>query len=128
MKVLPRTVPMAFAGVPSPGQVLRYEYLQPLGMPAAQLARKTGVPARYISDIIAGKRPIEEDMAQRFAIVFRTSPFYWMTLQANYARACRVGRRAVPKRRRPTRMDEPDGYATDEATCPGDDAAGQARS
>lgn len=117
---------MAFAGVPSPGQVLRYEYLEPLGMPASQLARKTGVPARYISDIIAGKRPIGEDMAQRFAIVFRTSPFYWMTLQANYARACRVGRHTAPKRRR--MMDELDRDAAGDPPCPGDDGAGPAGS
>lgn len=116
---------MAFAGVPSPGQVLRYEYLEPLGMPAAQLARKTGVPARYISDIIAGKRPIGEDMAQRFAIVFRTSPFYWMTLQANYTRACRVGRHTAPKRRRKAPMDESD---ADDLPCLADDDAGHAQS
>jgi addiction module HigA family antidote len=64
-----------------PGEILREEYLVPLGMSANALARVIGVPANRVSAIIAGKRGVTADSALRLARAFGTSPEFWLNLQ-----------------------------------------------
>ena len=67
-----------------PGEIIREEYLVPLGMSASALAHAIGVPANRISAILAGKRAVTADTALRLARAFGTSPEFWMNLQQSY--------------------------------------------
>ena len=67
-----------------PGEVLREEFLVPLGLSASALAARLGVPANRISMIAAGKRAITGDTALRLAAEFGTTPEFWMNLQGQY--------------------------------------------
>ncbi len=66
-----------------PGEILADE-LEEIGISAAGLARKLGVPANRISQIIAQKRAISADTALRLARYFGTSADLWMNLQKTY--------------------------------------------
>lgn len=65
-----------------PGEVLREEYLEILGMSARQLAEAIGVPANRISDIVRERRGITADTAIRLGKYFGTDPRFWTNLQA----------------------------------------------
>ena len=67
-----------------PGEVLREEFLAPLGLTAYRLAKDTGVPQTRIAAILAGQRGITADTALRLARYFGTSPELWLNLQATY--------------------------------------------
>lgn len=64
-----------------PGKVLAEE-LNALGVTPTELARQIAVPANRISQIINGKRAISGDTALRLAHWFKTTPEFWMGLQA----------------------------------------------
>ena len=66
-----------------PGEHLSEE-LQTLGMSAAELARKLGVPTNRITQILNGQRAITGDTALRLAHFFGTSPEFWVNLQSLY--------------------------------------------
>ena len=65
-----------------PGEVLSEEFLKPLGMSVNVLAMALRVPATRIGAIIKGERSVTADTALRLARFFRTSPEFWMGLQA----------------------------------------------
>jgi len=67
-----------------PGEILREEYLAPLGMSANALAHAIGVPANRISDVIRAKRAVTADTALRLARALKTSPQFWLNLQQAY--------------------------------------------
>ena len=67
-----------------PGEILLEEFLLPLEITASQLARYLGVPANRISQILHHTRSITGDTALRLARFFKTSPEFWMNLQAIY--------------------------------------------
>lgn len=67
-----------------PGEILREEFLTPLGISQNALARAIGVPPRRINEIVLGKRGITADTALRLARAFGTSEGFWMGLQADY--------------------------------------------
>lgn len=67
-----------------PGEVLRNEYLEPLGMSANALAMELKVPTPRISEIVREKRSVTPDTALRLARYFGTTPQYWLNLQNNY--------------------------------------------
>ena len=64
-----------------PGEILSEEFLVPMGLSAAALARKIDVPANRISEICAGRRAVTGDTALRLAAAFGTSAEFWMNLQ-----------------------------------------------
>jgi len=64
-----------------PGEMLREEFLIPLGITQNALALKIRVPATRIGDIIHGKRAITPDTALRLARFFGNSPEFWLYLQ-----------------------------------------------
>jgi len=65
-------------------EILREEFLEPLGMTAYQLAKGIGVEQTRISEILHGKRGISADTALRLARFFGTSAALWTNLQARY--------------------------------------------
>ena len=64
-----------------PGEILREEYLVPLGLSGNQLATALRVPPRRINDIVNERRAISADTALRLARYFDTTPAFWMGLQ-----------------------------------------------
>lgn len=67
-----------------PGEVLREEYLIPLGMSATALAAALRVPATRIHEIVHERRGITADTAERLARFFGGDAASWMALQADY--------------------------------------------
>ena len=67
-----------------PGEILREEYLVPLGMSANRLALKLRVPANRVSAIVNESRAVTADTALRLARYFKTTPEFWMNLQDSY--------------------------------------------
>jgi addiction module HigA family antidote len=67
-----------------PGQVLREEYLAPLGINAQDLAHALGLRTERIVALLAGDRRVTPDIALRLARYFGTTPQFWLGLQAAY--------------------------------------------
>ncbi len=67
-----------------PGEVLREEFLVPLGLSAHALAQALRVPAPRVNDIVRERRGISPDTALRLARHFGTTPQFWLNLQASY--------------------------------------------
>jgi addiction module HigA family antidote len=65
-----------------PGEILETEYLTPLQMSSAALAKQLGVPGNRISDIVRQRRAMTADTALRLSRYFRTTPDFWMNLQS----------------------------------------------
>ena len=65
-----------------PGEVILDEFLRPLGMSVNALAIALRVPATRMGAIVKGERAVTADTALRLARFFRTSPEFWMNLQA----------------------------------------------
>lgn len=70
-----------------PGEVLREEYLEPLGITPTALARALNVSAPTINDVVRERRGITADVAIRLARYFDTSAQFWMNLQMEYSLA-----------------------------------------
>jgi len=67
-----------------PGEILREEYLEPLGLSANALALALRVPATRVGNILHGRRGISPDTALRLARYFDTDAQSWMNLQTSY--------------------------------------------
>ena len=67
-----------------PGEILREDYLVPLGMTANALAKALNVPAPRINDIVRERRAVTADTAMRLARYFGGDARSWLNLQAAY--------------------------------------------
>lgn len=67
-----------------PGEILKTEFLDALGITPDALAKNTGIDEGNLSRIINGKSAISADAALRLAKFFATSPDSWMNLQSRY--------------------------------------------
>ena len=67
-----------------PGDVLRHDFLEPLGLSAHALAMALRVPPNRITTILAGERAVTAETALRLARHFGTSPGFWLNLQKAY--------------------------------------------
>jgi addiction module HigA family antidote len=67
-----------------PGEILREEFIIPLGLSANALAIALRVPAPRINDIARERRAISADTALRLARYFGTSAEFWLGLQSDY--------------------------------------------
>lgn len=65
-----------------PSEVLRKEYLVPLGLSARALARELDVPPNRLTEIMRGTRNVTADTAIRLGRYFGTDPRFWLNLQA----------------------------------------------
>ena len=68
----------------TPGEILREEFMRPLGLSANALAKALHVPPNRITAILKGTRSITADTALRLARYFNTTPQSWLNLQKNY--------------------------------------------
>jgi antitoxin HigA-1 len=64
-----------------PGEMLKEEFLDPMGITQRQLADAIGVPYQRINEIINGRRGITPSTALRLAKYFQVSPEFWLNLQ-----------------------------------------------
>src|ERR1700722_9925788 len=69
----------------TPGEILKIEFMEPLGLSARALARDLGVPANRITEIINGTRAITAETALLLGRRFGTTAELWMNLQTAHA-------------------------------------------
>lgn len=70
---------------PHPGEVLKEEFLEPLGLTITETAKALGVSRKAISEIVNQRAGISADMALRLAYAFDTTPDLWMGMMESYA-------------------------------------------
>ena len=87
---------------PHPGQHIRLEYLEPLGLTVTEAARILGVTRANLSNIVNGRSGISPEMAVRLAKAFGGSAEIWLRLQVSYDLA-QVRRRDAEIRVEPCR-------------------------
>ncbi len=74
-----REIPLA-----TPGEILKQDWLESLGLSEYALAKAIGVPPRRINEIVKGLRGITPDTALRLATFFGTDAQSWLNLQSHY--------------------------------------------
>ena len=67
-----------------PGEILREEFMAPLGLSANALARAIHVTPARVNDIVRGRRRITGDTALRLARYFNTTPQFWLNLHTAF--------------------------------------------
>lgn len=67
-----------------PGEILYYEFLEPLKIPAYRISKELKIPLTRISEIIKGNRRIIADTALRLSKYFGNSARFWLGLQNDY--------------------------------------------
>ena len=67
-----------------PGEILREEFLKPMGISQYRLAKSISVPPRRINEIVQGKRAVSVNTALRLSLFFGLSERFWINLQSWY--------------------------------------------
>jgi antitoxin HigA-1 len=67
-----------------PGEVLREEFLKPMGLSVYELAKRLRVPPPRMNDIVLERRGISADTAVRLSRFFGTTEQFWLNLQDAY--------------------------------------------
>ena len=65
----------------SPGEILREEFLLPLGMTQKQLADHLGCDVKVVNRIVNGRTSVSAGMALKLGAAFRTAPKFWLNAQ-----------------------------------------------
>lgn len=68
----------------SPGELLKEEFLVPMGISQYRLAKETGIPAERIGQIVLGRRSVTADTDLRLCRFFGLTDGYWLRAQAAY--------------------------------------------
>jgi antitoxin HigA-1 len=91
----------------APGELLRDEFLEPMGITPYRLAKDIGVPLTRITEILANRRAITAETALRLGRYFGTTAEFWLGLQlqheldtARLERGRDVIEQVIPKTRR----------------------------
>ncbi len=69
---------------PHPGEIIREDYLKPLGLKVTELAKKLGVSRKVLSEVINEKAGISPRMALKLSKAFDTTPQLWLNMQSDY--------------------------------------------
>lgn len=69
---------------PHPGEILREEYLKPLGLTITQAAANLGITRKALSELVNEKSGISPAMALKLAKAFNTTPDLWLGMQMEY--------------------------------------------
>ena len=75
---------MADFAATHPGEILKTEFLDPLGISQYRIAKAIDVPPRRINEIVHGKRGISADTALRLSRALGLSDMFWINMQAHY--------------------------------------------
>jgi len=87
LKSRPKTItrdPNWFGPAIAPGEILLEEFLKPLEFGQVEAARRLDISLNRMNEIVLGKRGITADTALRLARLLKTSPQFWMRLQADW--------------------------------------------
>ena len=76
-----------------PGEILREEFMRPLGLTEIALALELDMPVAQLNALISGASPVTERVANILATYFKVSARFWLNLQADYD--ARVAKNAV---------------------------------
>ena len=68
----------------TPGELLKEEFLEPLGISQYRLAKETGIPAQRIGQIVLGRRAVTADTDLKLCRFFGLSDGYWLRAQTAY--------------------------------------------
>ena len=68
----------------TPGELLKEEFLDPMGMSQYRLAKETGIPAQRIGQIVLGRRAVTADTDLRLCKFFGLTDGYWLRAQVAY--------------------------------------------
>jgi addiction module HigA family antidote len=80
-----------------PGEILREEFLRPLGLTQVALAEHVGVSVQRINEIVRGKRGVTPETAWLLAGAFGTTPDFWINLQTAHDLAVTRPAMGVPQ-------------------------------
>ena len=83
-----------------PGEILRDQFLEPLGLTQVALAEHLGVPVQRINEIVRGKRGVSSETAWLLAQALDTTPELWLNLQTNHDLVANRPKRSVPPLRK----------------------------
>ncbi len=75
---------MPMKNPPHPGETVRYDCLEPLGLSITDAAKALNVSRQALNNLVNRKSGISSEMAVRLSKVFNGSPESWMRLQLNY--------------------------------------------
>lgn len=67
-----------------PGDILKTEFMEPLGLSSYRLAKELHVSAPRVNDLVRGKRSLTADTAMRLSLYFGNSAQFWLNLQNKY--------------------------------------------
>lgn len=67
-----------------PGVILLKEFLEPLGQSQKALAEHLSIPVQRVNEVVRGKRGVTAETAWLLGEAFKTSPEFWLHLQATY--------------------------------------------
>ena len=67
-----------------PGDIVRYECLEPLGLTITRAAKGLGISRQKLSDLVNGKTGVSADMAIRLSLAFGSSAETWLGMQSAY--------------------------------------------
>lgn len=87
-----------------PGEILREDVFDPLGISVNQLSKALAVDAARLNEIVRGRRGISADTALRLSRYLGTTPEFWLNLQTRYdlavakqAKAAEIARAVKPR-------------------------------
>lgn len=80
-----------------PGEILKEEFLDELGVSQVAFAEHIGVPVQRVNEIVRGKRGITSETAWLLSQALGTTPEFWVNLQTTYDLAANRPKRAVEK-------------------------------
>ena len=69
---------------PHPGEIVRHECLEPLGLTVTRAAQGLGVTRQALSDLVNGKAGVSVEMAIRLSKAFGSTPRTWLGMQTAY--------------------------------------------
>ncbi len=75
---------MPMQSPPHPGEIVKYECLEPLGLSVTRAAEGLGITRQALSDLINGKSGVSVDMAIRLSKAFGSTPETWLGMQMAY--------------------------------------------
>jgi addiction module HigA family antidote len=78
----------------TPGEILREEFLTPLGMTQRHLADHLGYDVKVVNRIVNGRSSVTAEMALKLAATFRTTPEFWLNARKPWTS---IGRSAVSR-------------------------------
>jgi addiction module HigA family antidote len=75
---------MPMKNPPHPGEHVRLDYLEPLGLTVTEAAEKLGVTRQALNNLVNGRAGISPEMAIRLSKALGASARFWLNLQMNY--------------------------------------------